>query len=183
MPDTIRGTAPRNGLPERKNYVYRGTGASEPPEVAAARLRHKAIDAEIERRTLAAIAASDTAGPGPDDLGYEWRREQLAEAEPPPDPAPAVPAQRTVAAPPPVSLAEWQWCGGCGYLTSCCRCTAGPGDDEVTVITETVGHYQAAQAALDRQPEPAPLPAAEPGRCRKCGYLKTSAGHRVMCHA
>jgi hypothetical protein len=180
-----------------KPYVYGGTGESEPPAVAAARLRHRAINAEIEQRALAAaIAVSDTAGPGPDDAGYEWRREQLAEEVAPAAPAAAVPEPRAVvtltgkppapavAPAPPVSLAEWVWCDGCGYLTSACRCTAG---DELAVAVEAAERYQEAQAALDRQPEPAapdPEPAPVPvavKRCKGCGYLKTSVGHKVAC--
>ena len=62
-----------------KPYVYRG-GDREPAAVTAVRQRHRELDAELERaRTVAATAVIDTAGPGPDEAGYEWRREQLLE--------------------------------------------------------------------------------------------------------
>jgi len=43
-----RNDSTRNGLPERKPYVYRG-GEQEPPEVTAARERHRVLNAEIEQ--------------------------------------------------------------------------------------------------------------------------------------
>ena len=143
MIDVIRDIAPRNGLPERKNYVYRGTGASEPPAVAAARLRHRAAGAEIERRAQAATAVIDTAGPGPDEAGYEWRREQLLEE-------------------------GGQW-------------PAAVAEDELAELDAARERYQAAMAAVPEPRAPGPPPVAAVTRCRRCKYLTTSAGHRVMC--
>jgi hypothetical protein len=61
----------RNGMPVSRPYVYRGDQSP-----GAARLRARTAEADLAAR----IAASPEAGPGPDDVGYEWRREQAAEA-------------------------------------------------------------------------------------------------------
>jgi hypothetical protein len=53
-----------------KPYVH--PGDAEPPAVTAARERHRAINAEIER---CAQASMDDAGPDPLEPAYEWYRE------------------------------------------------------------------------------------------------------------
>jgi hypothetical protein len=55
-----RDSAARNGLPERKPYVYRG-GEREPLAVTAARERHRALDAEIKQPQIALEARLDEA--------------------------------------------------------------------------------------------------------------------------
>ena len=50
---------------------------------------------------------------------------------------------------------------------------------ELAEVTATRDRYQAAMAAA---PEPDPPPPVTAGsRCRRCGYLTTAAGHKVMC--
>ena len=58
-------------------------------------------------------------------------------------------------------------------------------DDEQAALDAERDRYQAAMAAVPepRKPDPAPAPAlvAAASRCRRCGYLTASAGHKVMC--
>lgn len=99
-------------------------GRAEPPAVIAARERHRAVNAEIERRSAALEAeqsGADCVGPG---AGWD-----------PPD------------------------------------------GDELAELTAARDRWQAAQAALDA----APPPVTPASRCRRCGYLTTASGHRVMC--
>ena len=129
-----------------KPYVYRGGG--EPPAVTAARERWRAAHA----------AVAETAAPGDDDIGYEWRREQLEEladaglAEPRPAPEPVAVAE------PPAP------CQRCGQL-----------ETELDALRTEV---QALRVLAAETPAPPP-----PVRCKKCGYLTTTTGHKVMCDA
>lgn len=56
-------------------------------------------------------------------------------------------------------------------------------DDEAAELAAERDRYQAAMAAVPepRAPAPPPVTVTAPGRCRRCKYLTTSAGHRVMC--
>ena len=58
-------------------------------------------------------------------------------------------------------------------------------DQELAELDAERDRYQAAMAAVPAprkpDPAPAPTPVAAASRCRRCGYLTTSAGHRVMC--
>jgi hypothetical protein len=55
-----RDSAARNGLPERKPYVASERAAfREPPEVTAARERHRVLAAEIDRARAALEARLD----------------------------------------------------------------------------------------------------------------------------
>lgn len=81
-PDPRSAMARASDAAPFRPYVYRGETA-EPPPVIAARERHRARDAELERvraaaeaeidRRLAALAAEEI-GPGP-----EWYRERALE--------------------------------------------------------------------------------------------------------
>lgn len=54
--------------------------------------------------------------------------------------------------------------------------------DGLAEMTAARDRYQEALAAVpDPEPRPAPLPVTAAARCRRCRYLTTSAGHRVMC--
>jgi hypothetical protein len=57
-----RRGADRNGMPERKAYVAAERAAfREPPEVTAARERHRALNAGIEQAQIALEARLDEA--------------------------------------------------------------------------------------------------------------------------
>lgn len=58
--------------------VVASTG--DPRSAMSRARRHQALNAEIERRRAAA-AAFELVQPGPDDIGYQWRREQLDELD------------------------------------------------------------------------------------------------------
>jgi hypothetical protein len=62
-----------NGMPEWKPYRWRDPDAGRAAQVEA-----------ILARIRADIALEKADEPGPDDMGYEWRREQLAELTDPP---------------------------------------------------------------------------------------------------
>lgn len=81
------------GLP-RKPYVYRGPERDLDPEIRA-----QVYDTD------------------PNGVGYEWRREQLAEhVEPPQPPAPVAPP----------ATEPKPRCDRCGYLVIRCDCPGGP---------------------------------------------------------
>lgn len=125
-----------------KPYVYRG---GEPEAVTRARERHRALNAAI----------AETAGPGPDEAGYEWRREQLLEHG---GEWPAVPADTLAPAAP-------EPCRRCAELEAA-----------IDRLKAEIRDLTAAQAAAE---EPAPPPV----RCKDCGYLTGTTGHKVMCDA
>ena len=57
-----------------------------------------------------------------------------------------------------------------------------PEDQELAELDAERDRYQAAvPEPREPDPAPAPTPVAAASRCRRCGYLTTSAGHRVMC--
>jgi hypothetical protein len=155
-----RSGAARNGLPGFRPYVYKGTGED---------IYHGAagyLD-DVRRRAVTRHEESmpDT-GPGP-----EWYRELAEETGASPDPAPAAsvsPAPVPAPAPP---RAPSAW-------------LALDGDE----LAELAAARERNQAALTAVPAPGPLPAppavtpaSRRRRCRRCGYLTTAAGHRVMC--
>lgn len=59
-----------------------------------------------------------------------------------------------------------------------------PDGDELAELAAACERNQAALAAVPEPgPPPAPPPVTAAGRCRRCRYLTTAAGHRVMCDA
>lgn len=145
-----------DGRPFRP-YVYRG-GDREPPAVTAARQRWRAITRDEE-------SMPDMA-PGP-----ERYRELAAESEDPPR-RPATVNAHVISLPGPAPVPAL---------------ALGPAldDGEMDEMTAARDRWQAALAAVPEPRKPGP-PAAPPlvtapARCRRCKYLTTSAGHRVMC--
>lgn len=116
-----------------KPYVYGGE-TTEPAAVTAARKRHRARDAEIER--MHAQAAAERAGTFVVGPGTAWFE---------------------------------------------------PDGDELAEIVAARDRYQEAMA-LTMPPARPPAPAAEDvpappaPRCRRCGYLTTSIGHKESPH-
>ncbi len=112
---TVKGTPvgrSRNGLPGWKPYKWRDPDADREAQVMAI--------LEGVRARLGGPADE----PDPfEDVGYEWRREQLAELEE--HPAPAAPLPLPVPMPPPTREPAPR-CGKCGYLTIRCSCPGGP---------------------------------------------------------
>lgn len=82
MAEMARHVAARNGMPAFRPYVYQGTGEDIYQGAHGTRRRD-------HREVIL---------PGPEDVSYGWRREQLADPASPPPPAAR--------------------CGTCGYLVT-----------------------------------------------------------------
>jgi hypothetical protein len=157
---TAKGPLPRpvrNGLPEARPYVYRGTGESLPGWRAARALGVRGpVPAEPVRKAPERATCPDCRQPKPDHLRGCSQAPVCApsdEGEPG--------GERDI-----LDLIDEE----------VARITPGHIEERLRETLRRVGAAPSAEAA------PEPEPAAEPAkRCRKCTYPADSIGHKTAC--
>jgi hypothetical protein len=175
----VRGTVPggqsRNGMPERRGYVYRGTGEDA--------LTGRLSDWRLRREAKAAVtgpefplakparkaACADCGAPKPDHLLTCGKAVRLAPA-PAPKPVPR-PGPKPKAGPKPKGPRRSP------VLTTACPGCGRPKPDKY-VTCAGAGPCLAPRQAPEPEPVPEPVPAK---RHRKCGYPFGSVGHGTVC--
>lgn len=161
----VPGGTSRNGLPEPRRYVYRGTGE----DTLTGHLYQTELDAQAEAALYGRQDDAPAAKPGPSKPGRKAAARCPDCRQPKPDHLAAC-SQAPVATP---ALED------------------EPGEpDALDLIDERVARVTDAQieaslgeilqlASAEPEPEPdAPKPAR---RCRKCTYMTDTNSHRIVC--